>query len=253
MPRAKTAAAKALEIDDQLAEAHVSLGYISYAYEWDWPGAEMHFDRALALNPAYVRAHIFYPLYLSSRGRSQEALAVANSALALDPASPNLSHNLAVQLYLARLFDQAIEQCHRTLEIDPNFAVAYAVLGQAYLARGTNREAVPVLEKYSALSQGSAESLALLGYSYARLGERSQALQTLEELKAISKKSFVPAFYFALVYAGLEDKDQAFMWLEKGYDERFTRFAYLRLEALWDPLLTDPRFSNLVRRVGIPP
>ena len=112
---------------------------------------------------------------------------------------------------------------------------------------------MPVLEKYSALSQGSAESLALLGYSYARLGERSQALQTLEELKAISKKSFVPAFYFALVYAGLEDKDQAFMWLEKGYDERFTRFAYLRLEALWDPLLTDPRFSNLVRRVGIPP
>ena len=253
MPRAKTAAAKALEIDDRLAEAHVSLGYISYTYDWDWPAAGMHFDQALALNPTYVRAHIFYPLYLSSRGRSQEALAVANSALDLDPASANLSHSLAIQFYLARQFNQSIEQCHKTLEIDPNFADVYAVLGQSYLAKGMNREAVPVLEQYSALSQGGARSLALLGYSYARLGERSQALRTLEELKAISKKSFVPAFYFALVYAGLEDKDQAFLWLEKGYEERFTRFAYLRLEALWDPLRSDPRFSDLVRRVGIPP
>ena len=178
---------------------------------------------------------------------------MAKSALDLDPASPNLSHNLAVQSYLARQFDQAIEQCHKTIEIDPNFADAYAVLGQAYLARGMNREAVPVLEKYSALSQGGGESLALLGYSHVRLGERSQALRTLEELKAISKKSFVPAFYFALVYAGLEDKDQAFTWLERGYDERFTRFAYLRLEAIWDPLRSDQRFSELVRRVGILP
>ena len=253
MSRAKTAAAKALEIDDRLAEAHVSLGYIGYTYDWDWPEAGMHFDRALALNPTYVRAHIFYPFYLSSLGRSQEALAVAKSALDLDPASATLSHNLAVQFYLARQFDQAIEQCHKTLGTDPNFAIAYAVLGQAYLAKGMNREAVPVLEKHSALSQDGAESLALLGYSHARLGKRSQALQTLEELKATSKTSFVPAFYFALVYAGLEDKDQAFLWLEKGYDERFTRFAYLKLEALWDPLRSDPRFSDLVRRVGIPP
>ena len=252
MPRAKTAAVKALEIDNQLAEAHVSLGYISYAYDWDWPEAQMHFDRASALNPAYVRAHIFYPLYLASRGRLQDALALAKSALDLDPASSSLRHNLAVQFYLAMQFDQAIEQCHRTLDIDPNLADAYAVLGQAYLARAMNREAVTVLEKYSALSPGSAGSLALLGYAHARLGERSEALRTVEELKAMSKKSFVPAFYFALVYAGLEDKDQAFMWLEKGYDERFNRFAYLRQEALWDPLRSDPRFSDLVRRVGIP-
>jgi TolB-like protein/DNA-binding winged helix-turn-helix (wHTH) protein/Tfp pilus assembly protein PilF len=172
MPKAKAAAAKALEIDDHLAEAHVSLGYISYTYDWDWPAAGKHFDQALALDPAYTRAHIFYPFYLSSRGQSQEALAVAKSALDLDPASPSLSHSLAVQFYLTRQFDQAIEQCHKTLEMDPNFGVAYAVLGQTYLAKGMNSEAAPVLEKYSALSQGSADSLALLGYSQARRGEK---------------------------------------------------------------------------------
>jgi TolB-like protein/DNA-binding winged helix-turn-helix (wHTH) protein/Tfp pilus assembly protein PilF len=252
MPRAKAAAAKALEIDDHLAEAHVSLGYMSYAYDWDWPAAGRHFDQALALDPAYTRAHIFYPFYLSSRGQSQEAVTVAKSALDLDPASPSLSHSLAVQFYLTRQFDQAIEQCRKTLEMDPNFAVAYAVLGQTYLAKGMNSEAAPVLEKYSALSQGSVDSLALLGYSQARRGKKSQALSTIDELKETSKNSFVPAFYFALVYAALEDKDQAFMWLEKGYDERFARFAYLKLEALWDPLRSDERFRDLVRRVGIP-
>jgi TolB-like protein/DNA-binding winged helix-turn-helix (wHTH) protein/Tfp pilus assembly protein PilF len=252
MPRAKAAAAKALEIDDHLAEAHVSLGYISYAYDWDWPAAGRHFDQALALDPAYTRAHIFYPFYLSSRGQSQEAVTVAKSALDLDPASPSLSHSLAVQFYLTRQFDQAIEQCRKTLEMDPNFAVAYAVLGQTYLAKGMNSEAAPVLEKYSALSQGSVDSLALLGYSQARRRKKNQALRTIDELKETSKNSFVPAFYFALVYAALEDKDQAFMWLEKGYDERFARFAYLKLEALWDPLRSDERFRDLVRRVGIP-
>jgi DNA-binding winged helix-turn-helix (wHTH) protein/TolB-like protein/Tfp pilus assembly protein PilF len=253
MPSAKAAAMKALEIDEHLAEAHVSLGYISFAYDWDWRAAGKHFDQALALNPTLTRAHNFYPLYLSSRGMTQQALAVAKAALDLDPASPSVSHYLAVELYLARQFDQAIEQCHKTLDLDPNFAVAYQVLGQAYLAKGMNREAELVLEKYSALSQGNADSLALLGYSHARLGERSQAHRTLEELKATSKKSYVPAFYFAVIYAALEDKDQAFMQLEKGYDERFARFAYLKLEALWDPLRSDGRFSDLVRRVGIPP
>jgi TolB-like protein/DNA-binding winged helix-turn-helix (wHTH) protein/Tfp pilus assembly protein PilF len=253
MPRGKAAATKALEIDEHLAEAHVSLGYISFAYDWDWSAARKHFDQALALNPTLTRAHNFYPLYLSSRGMAQQALAVAKAALDLDPASPSVSHYLALQLYLARQFDQAIEQCHKTLDLDPNFAIAYQVLGQAYLAEGMNREAEPVLEKYSALSQGSADSLALLGYSHARLGERNQALRTLDELKATSKKSYVPAFYFAMIYAALEDKNQAFMQLEKGYDERFTRFAYLKLEALWDPVRSDERFSDLVRRVGIPP
>src|SRR6267378_183125 len=253
MPKAKAAAARALEIDNRLGEAHVSLGYVSYMYDWDWPAAGKHFEQALTLNPAYSRAHTFYPFYLSSLGRSEEALAVARRALDFDPASPAVSHSLAVQLYFARQFDQAINQAHNTLELDANFAISYALLGEAFVSKGMYREGLLALEKYSALSRSSATSLALLGYSHARLGERSQALRMIEELKAASKESFVPALFVALVYAGLEDKDQAFTWLEKAYEERFNRLAYLKVEALWDPLRSDPRFADLLRRVGIPP
>ncbi len=253
MPKAKAAAVKGLEIDKALAEAHVSLGYISFTYDGDWPAAGKHFEQALALNPAYTRGHTFYPFYLSSSGRSEQALEVAKGALDLDPASPAMSHSLAVQLYLARKFDRAIEQAHDTLEMDANFAISYAVLGEVYLSKGMHREGLPAVEKYSALSRSGAASLALLGYSHARLGARKESLQVIEALKAASKESFVPALFVALVYAGLEDKDQAFTWLEKAYEERFNRLAYLKVEALWDPLRSDTRFAALLRRVGIPP
>ena len=253
MPKAKAAAVKALEIDDHLAEAHVSLGYVSFTYDGDWSAAGKHFEQALALNPIYSGAHTFYALYLNSLGRSEEALAVAKRALDLDPASPAVSHSLAVQLYLARRFDQAIEQAHNTLEMDANFAISYQLLGEAHVSKGLYREGLLALEKFSALSRTSAISRALVGYSLARLGERSAALRIIEELTSASKHSFIPAFLYALVYAGLEDKDQAFGWLEKAYEERFNRLAYLKQDALWDPLRSDPRFIDMLRRLGISP
>jgi TolB-like protein/Tfp pilus assembly protein PilF len=252
MPKAKAAASRALEIDDSLGEAHVSLGYVSYMYDWDWPAAGKHFEQALTLNPAYSRAHTFYPFYLSSLGRSEEALAVAKRSLDLDPASPAVNHSLAVQFYFARQFDQAIEQAHKTLELDPNFAISYELLGEVYVSRGMYREGLSELEKYSALSRGRAMSLALLGYAHARLGERSQALRMLEQLEAAPKERYTPAFSFAVVYAGLGEKDQAFAWLEKAYGERTSRLGYLKVEPLWDPLRPDPRFADLVRRMGLP-
>jgi TolB-like protein/Tfp pilus assembly protein PilF len=252
MPKAKAAAAKALEIDHDLAEAHVSLGYVSFTYEWDWLAAGEHFEQALALNPAYSTAHTFYAFYLSSLGRTAEALAVAKRALDLDPASPAVSHSLAVQLYLARKFDRASKQAHDTLEMDANFAISYAVLGEAYLSKGMYTEGLSALERYSTLSRSDAASLALLGYLHARSGERKKSLEMIEKLKAASMQSFVPALFIALVYAGLEDKDQAFAWLDKAYEERFNRLAYLKVEVLWDPLRSDPRFTGLLRRVGIP-
>lgn len=253
MPKAKTAAAKAVEIDDHLAEPHVSLGYVSFTYDGDWSAAGKHFEQALALNPAYTGAHTFYAFYLSSLGRSEEALAVAKRAVDRDPASPAVSHSLAVQLYLARQFDQAIEQAHNTLEMDARFAISYQVLGEVYLSKGMYREALLALEQFSALSRSSATSRALLAYSHARLGEHSAALRIIEELTAASKHSLVPALLFALIYAALDDQDQAFSWLEKAYEERFYRLAYLKVEALWDPLRSDSRFADLLRRVGIPP
>jgi eukaryotic-like serine/threonine-protein kinase len=252
MPKAKAAAQKALQIDDGLGEAYVSLAYVSYTYDFDWAAAARDFDKAIAVNPTYAKTHSFYPLYLSSLGRSQESIAAATSALELDPASPANSHSLAVQLYLARQFDQAIEQSHKTLDLDPNFAVAYALLAQAHSAKGQDREALSDDEKYAALSRDSAMSLAHRGYVQARLGDRNQALHTLNQLTATSQQTYTPAFAFAVLHVGLGDKNQAFAWLEKAYDERFTRLAYLRQESFWDPLRSDPRYTDLLRRIGFP-
>jgi tetratricopeptide (TPR) repeat protein len=253
MPKAKAAAAKALELDGGLAEAHISLAYASFTYDWDWTAAERHFRQALAVSPSDVWNHAFYPLYLSSLGRFKEAVEASTHSLDLGPASPSGIHLLSVQLYLSRQFDQAIEQCHKTLEMDPNYAVAYAMLGQVYVSKGLYREALPDLARCFALTRGGAASLALLGFAHARMGERNEALRMLDGLKALANRGFVSAFSFALVHAGLDDKDQAFAWLEKACEERFNRLAYVRVEALWDPLRSDPRFAELLRRIGIPP
>jgi len=127
------------------------------------------------------------------------------------------------------------------------------VLGEAYLSKEMYREGLSALEKYSALTRNSPLSLALLGYGNARTGEHQKSLKIISELKAASERSFVPALFVALVYTGLENKDQAFTWLEKAYEERFNRLAYLNVDALWDPIRSDPRFADLLRCVGIPP
>jgi serine/threonine-protein kinase len=252
MPKAKAAAARALEIDQGLAEAEVSFAYACFTHDWDWPAAGRHFERALALNSTYVRSHAFYPLYLSALGSDREAIAVAKGALDLDPASRAASHVLAVQLYLGRQFDESIRQCHKTLELDPNYAVAHGVLGQNYLSKNLPHEALPHLDNYLKLTQGAAAALGLLGYAHACTGDKNQSLRMIEALRAAAKLAFVSAFFVALVYAGLGDRDTAFGWLEKACEERFNRLAYAKVEALWDPLRSDPRFGHILRRLRIP-
>ncbi len=252
MPKAKAAAAKALELDAHLAEPQVSLAYAAFTYDRDWSAAAGHFEQALAINPSYVLNHAFYPLYLSSCGRSEESLSVARRALELDPVSPAGSHVLAVQLYLARQFDGALEQCDQTLEMDSNYEAAYAVLGQVHSVNGQLPAAIVDFEKNLALTRRSPWALALLGYAKARMGERAQALAIIEELATNSENGFVPAPCSALVYTGLEERDQAFEWLEKSCEERNSRLAYLKVEVLWDPLRSDPRFNQLLQRAGFP-
>jgi TolB-like protein/Flp pilus assembly protein TadD len=252
-PKAKAAALKALEIDDNLAEAHVALGWVSFTYDWDWPAAEKHFERALALNPSSPAAHHqWYSIYLGALGRSDDALAEAKRALDLDPVSPVINHSVAEQLYLARRFDEAIEQCRKTLEMDPSFPLTYSLLGRAYLAKGMYGESLVELEKYLALSPRNPAALAGLAYAHARSGERNRALGVLDELRALSKQRHVASYLFAIVYAGLGEKDQAFAWLEKAYEERDGSLPMLKVNPTWDPLRSDPRFADLARRVGIP-
>ncbi len=254
MPKAKAAAEKSLAIDDHLGEAHVSLGYVSFTYDFDWTAAGKHFDQAIALNPTYTRTHSFYPLYLSSKGLSDQAIAVATAALELDPASPGNSHTLAVQLFLAGRFDQAIDQCRKTIELDPTVAVAYSVIGQSYSGKAMDGEGLPADEKYLELSRDSAMSIALLGYTHARLGERGKAFHALEQLSAASKQSYTPAFAFAWVYTGLEDKEHAFEWLEKAraraiHSPRLSEAGGLLGIAAFRSALLRPASSNRISAI----
>jgi serine/threonine protein kinase/Tfp pilus assembly protein PilF len=253
MPRAKAAALKALELDDTLAEAHTNLGLVRWAYDWDWPAAGKDLRRAIDLNPSFATAHFRYANYLCSLGRFDEAVAEHKRALELDPLSLIINHAQAWPYHLSRRFDQAIEKYQRTLEMEPNFARTHLRLGEAYTAKGMYREAIAEYEKFSALGGGSTMAMALIGNAHAQAGGRHEALRALEELTAESKRRYVPAFHFAIVHAGLGDKDQAFASLDRAYEERSQFLVDLKFEPILDPLRSDPRFAELVRRVGLPP
>ena len=252
MPKAKASAMKALEIDSGLAEPHISLGYASFTFDWDWPAARTHIDQALALNASAVLNHTAYPFYLTVSGRPEEAVSVAQQALDRDPVSASFSHNLAVQFHLAGQFDKAIEEGRRTIELDSDIAIAHDVLAMSFAAKGMYREALLEMERAIALSPASAVSLGNLGYVRARLGQRSEAQHIVEQLDAASRERYTPALAFAAVYSGLDEKDQAFTWLDKAYEERCNRLAYLKNESTWTGLRGDPRFDDLLRRIGLP-
>jgi serine/threonine protein kinase/Tfp pilus assembly protein PilF len=251
-PKAKAAAARALTINPALAEAHLSLGYAGFTYDWDWTAATKHFDQAIALDREVVMDHRYYAFYLTVAGRFDEAISVARAAFDRDPLSASRSHTLAVQLALARRRDEAIEECDRTIRLDPNFAVAYDVLGGLLAGKGLYPEARAAAEQGAALSRGAAMSLANLAYVRARLGQPNEARQILQQLAQASKERYTPALAFAVAHLGLGEHDQALSWLEKAYEERFNRLAYLRREAIWDPLRQDPRFQDLLRRINLP-
>ena len=252
MPKVKAAAGKALAIDDQLADAHIALGYASFTYDWDWGAAEKHFERALALHRDTVINHPFYAFYLTSAGRSSEAIEIAKRAREQDPISAATSHALAVQLGLAGQIDAAIEESRRTIELDPHFGVAYEVVAGLYDAKGMLREAQAAAERAVASAPGNTISVATLGYVRGRSGDRAGARRILEQLAETSKQRYTPAHAFAIVHLGLGEVDEAFAWLKKAYDERVLRLAYIRRDGIWDSVRTDPRFEELARLIGAP-
>ena len=252
MPKAKAAAAKALQISDTLAEAHISLAYASFTYDWDWPAATRHFDQALALDRQTVMNHSYYPFYLTVAGRFDEAISIARRAFDSDPLSASRSHTLAVQLALAGRTDEAIEECRRTINLDPNFAIAHDVLGGLLARKGLYSEGLAELQQAAALSRGSALSLANLASVHARLGQQEEARAILRQLSRASNERYTPALAFAIVHLSLGEHNEALNWLEKAYTERFNRLAYLRREAIWAPLRADPRFQALLRRINLP-
>ncbi len=255
MPRARSAAETALELDETLAEAHTTLARVLTLYDWDWAGAEREFQRAIQLNPRYAVAHQWYGGYLVAMGRHDESIAERRLALELDPLSVIINFELGQAFYHARDYDRAIQQFQKTLELDPNFPPVYAYLPAAYEQKGMYQEALAGYKKGQTLRGGTEWSLAMagLGHLYAKAGKKGEARAVLEELQQLSRQEYVPSDSMALICAGLREKDQAFAWLEKAYDERSFRMAWLKVEPRWDSLRSDSRFTQLLRHMGLAP
>ena len=219
MPKAKGSATKAIELDETLAEPHASLGTLKLFYDWDWPGAEKEFQRAIQLNPSLVEAHLGYATHLSTLGRFDDALAEDKVAVSLDPASPRARTAALLHTYLAHRFNQAIDQCRKVIELAPNLGTAHAILGLALSFEGRFSEAISEIENGARLS-GSPSHLAMVGYVYAKSGKRNEARKVVERLIEQSKQRYVCSFDVAGIFVGLGEPDGAFQWLDKAYNER---------------------------------
>jgi TolB-like protein/DNA-binding winged helix-turn-helix (wHTH) protein/Tfp pilus assembly protein PilF len=253
MPKAKAAALKALEIDDTLAEAHASLALVHNVYDWNWVGAETEFKRAIELNPNYANARHWYAMFLSAAGRHDEALAEIRRAKEIDPVSLIISTNEGWILFCARQYDAAIEQLGKTVELDQGFANAHYKLALVYEAKGMYKEAVKEYLKDEALSGTSQEVVAMLRAAYSKSGWEGYCQRQLNQLKKESKEGYVSPKSFVMAYLQLGEKDRAFEWLEKAYGERGELLLYLKVDPRFDPLRSDPRFEDLLRRVGHTP
>jgi TolB-like protein/DNA-binding winged helix-turn-helix (wHTH) protein/Flp pilus assembly protein TadD len=250
LPKAKAAATKALQLDSSLGEAHNSLAFCLDGFDWDFKSAGTEFQRALELNPGYATAHHWYAWHLALIGNNDEAVAEMKKAQNLDPLSLIINADLAELLVIARSYDEAIQQSRKTIEMDPNFALAHSQLAQAYLQKHMNAEAVAELQKALQLSPNSPAIIANLARAQVAAGNRSAALALLADLKKRSDPGFSHAPEIATICAALGQNEEAMNWLEKGFEERFNPGVLLRPG--FDPLRSDPRFQNLVHRIGLP-
>ena len=250
MPRAKESAKKALRIDETLAEARISLAYANAAYDWNWLAAEKEYKRAIKLNPNYATAHHWYGEYLALMGRADEAAAELELAHELDPLSLIISAAVGWIYYLGRQHDKAIARFLKALELDPNFVQTRFALGLAYTQKSMFSEAIAEFLKVIAILGRDPGALAALGYTYGVAGDKTEAEKLLDELKEQSQRRYVAPYRVALICIGLGEKDQAFEWLEKGCEEHDLGLACLKVEAMADSLRSDPRYDELLGRVG---
>jgi len=253
-PKSHAAALKALALDDTLAEAHASIGYYKKMYEWDEPGADREFRRAIQLSPGYAFAHVWRGEALAILRRYTEALAELDRACALDPTSLLISDQRGFVLYMARRYDDAIEQIRKTIALEPRFAHAHCWLGKAYLQKGRLPEGLAELQEAAALPGGDTQLFApWVGYAYALAGKRAEAYKVVETTKARDADEPYLALGIAVIYSGLRQKDQALAWLEKACQERDPMFPVIIEEPAFDFLRSDAHFRDLVRRSALPP
>jgi eukaryotic-like serine/threonine-protein kinase len=249
-PKAKAAAMQALEIDDTLAEAHTSLALVKEHFEWDWTGADTEFRRAIDLNPNSATAHHWYGDYLANMGHPEEGLRETKRAQELDPLSLIINTTLGWQLYLAHRSDQAIEQLRKVLDIDAKFTPARRMLEEVYAQSGKQKEAVEEREKVVSLS-GSPELAASIAEDFSKSGYKGVQQSWLDGLTEISKHGYVSSFSIAEGYMRLGQKDKAFEWLEKAYQDHDSGLVSIAVEPMFDPVRSEPRFRDIVRRMKL--
>jgi TolB-like protein/Flp pilus assembly protein TadD len=252
MPKAKESAIKALALDNTLAEAHASLAHILMNYDWNSSVAEKEFKRSIELNPDYATGHQWYAIhYLTATGRLEEAVQEMKKALELEPASLVMNTFMGATLYYAGRYDEAIDQCRTTIEMDPNFAVAHWHLGLAYEQKQVLGAATEEFKKAISLSGGSPLMKAALGRAYAKSQKKHEANEMLNELNELAKRQYASAYEVAKIYVALGNNEQAFQLLAKAYAEHSFHFANLNVCPEFKSVRSDPRFQDLVQRVGL--
>ncbi|HSP13559.1 MAG TPA: winged helix-turn-helix domain-containing protein [Thermoanaerobaculia bacterium] len=249
--KARAAAVRALEIDETTAEAHIALGQVKSWYDWDWPGAEREFKRAIELSANDPIPNQQYASYLLTMGRHQEAISEITRAQRLAPVSLTTNVQAARILYFAGQYEASMEQCRKTIEMDPGFGGAYIFVGRIDTQKGLYREALEALDHARILLHNSPEILSLIGYTYAVSGRTAEARQMLEELHRSSRQRYISPYHIAMIHAGLGERDEAFQWLEKAYDDREGRLTILRFAPEFAPLRSDPRFTKLLQRMNL--
>ncbi len=251
MPKAREAARQALELDDALGNAHNSLAVIKMYYDRDYAGAEHEFKRAIALDPGSAHIHMWYGWYLGLMGRFDEGLKEQRRAQELDPLSDQIDFGIGATFHWSRQPERAIEQYRRVLELNPNLRIAYWFLADAYVEKGDFASAIATIEN-APIALNDPVTLSAAAHAYGKAGERRKALEILSELESQSSQEYEQAFHIAQIYLGLGDHEQALAWLEKACDERSVWLIWLGVDPKFDPLRSDPRFEDLLRRVGLP-
>ena len=251
-PKGKMAAMEALRLDTDLGEAHTPLAAVLWLHDWQWPEAEMEFKRSLAINPAYPTANHWYAEFLMTMGRNEEAIARMKTSQELDPLSLIISDAIGWAFYMARRYDDAMEQLRRTVELDPNYPVTYWILGLLLRKLGRYELAIAEGEKGVNLSGGSSLMRAALAQTFATAGRKKEAIQILDDLTELTKQKYVAPYFFAGIHVGLGEDDRAIEYLEKSYEEHSHWLIYLHLDPSMDGLRSNPRFQDLLHRVGLP-
>jgi TolB-like protein len=252
MPEAKEAAQRALELDPGLSEAHTSLAWVKYRFDWDWRGAEDSFRRAIELNPGNAQAHQWYSDYLLAMGRFGESLAEIRRARELDPLSLFINWNVGRALYFERRYDEALAETLKTLEMNPNFSRTYVYLKEIYLLKRREEEALAAHLRLAALTGVGPERIAAMKGAYDSGGWGAVWRKEIEWALEDSKRRYVTPFTIATLYARVGDKDRTLEWLGKSVEERDGTMVYIKVDQRWDFVRPDPRFAELVRRVGLP-